>query len=108
MASEANTLSCEDDLFIRFNSFVLTTDEADEVVPSLNDIRSSVAECALSLIGKVITFTTKPINLYDLKNTMSLIWGNPKGLKILEIGDNLFQFTFTEERDLLCVLNGKP
>ncbi|KAE9445234.1 hypothetical protein C3L33_22868, partial [Rhododendron williamsianum] len=39
---------------------------------------------------------------------MGPLWGNPTGFKVVEIGDNLFQFVFGLEEDLVRVIAGKP
>ncbi|KAH7847853.1 hypothetical protein Vadar_030939 [Vaccinium darrowii] len=91
-----------DDLSLRFKTFTLTHAESKEVTILEEDIKLSEAECHRSLIGKVVT--SKTVNLHGIKNTMAPLWGNPTGFKVLEIGENLFQFVFGLEEDLLRVL----
>ncbi|KAH7851615.1 hypothetical protein Vadar_014294 [Vaccinium darrowii] len=95
-----------DDLSLRFKTFTLTHAESKEVTILEEDIKLSEAECRRSLIGKVVT--SKTVNLHGIKNTMAPLWGYPTGFKVLEIGENLFQFGFGLEEDLLRVLAGKP
>ncbi|KAH7837155.1 hypothetical protein Vadar_010272 [Vaccinium darrowii] len=95
-----------DDLSLCFKTFTLTHAESKEVTILEEDIKLSEAECHRSLIGKVVT--SKMVNLHGIKNTMAPLWGNSTGFKVLEIGENLFQFVFGLEKDLLRVLAGKP
>ncbi|XP_058181318.1 uncharacterized protein LOC131299756 [Rhododendron vialii] len=95
-----------DDLSLRFKSFSLTNEESKELTILGEDIKLSEAECRLSLIGKVVT--TKAVNLNGLKNTMAPLWGNPSCFKVVEVGDNLFQFVFGKEDEIFRVLAGKP
>lgn len=95
-----------DDLSLRFKSFSLTNEESKELTILGEDIKLSEAECRLSIIGKVVT--TKTVNLNGLKNTMAPLWGNPSCFKVVEVGDNLFQFVFGKEDEIFRVLAGKP
>ncbi|KAH7866945.1 hypothetical protein Vadar_027012 [Vaccinium darrowii] len=71
---------------------------------SEEDIKLSEAECHLSIIGKVVL--SKAISLHGFKYTMAPLCGNPSGFKGVEIGNNLFQFVFGKEENILCVLAG--
>lgn len=86
--------------------FTLTNVEANEVTILGEDIKLSEDEYRRSLIGKVVT--SKPVNLHGIKNTMGPLWGNPSGFKVIEIGDNLFQFVLGKEEDVIQVLAVKP
>ncbi|KAG5548319.1 hypothetical protein RHGRI_013877 [Rhododendron griersonianum] len=95
-----------DDLSLRFKTFHLTNAESTEVTIVEDDIKLSEAECRRSLIGKVVS--SKMANLHGIRNTMGPLWGNPSGFKVVEIGDNLYQFVFGLEEDLVRVFAGKP
>ncbi|XP_070025680.1 uncharacterized protein [Nicotiana sylvestris] len=63
----------------RLNKFILTEEENDVVAIEYPDIQSSMKDCE------------------GVKNTMSLVWGHPVGLRIKEIGWNFFQFIFKDK-----------
>lgn len=102
----AASTQMDDDLSRRFKSFTLTNDEQGEILLSHDDVVESMAECHTSLLGKVIS--QKPPNLVGLKNTMEMVWGNPKNFRVLAVGDGVFQFIFPTELEASRVLRGKP
>ena len=59
-----------------------------------------------SLIGKLAG--SKTVNREALCRVMNMLWKPRKSLKVQEIGENLFIFEFTEERDKARVLGGCP
>ncbi|XBH92868.1 hypothetical protein VPH35_083911 [Triticum aestivum] len=69
-------------------------DEADPVDP----------DCAL--MGKVLSPTVLHTN--TISSAMRPAWGNPKGLLIHPVGDNLFVAEFINKMDRDRVLEGSP
>ena len=71
-----------------------------------DDIFQGVAECKMSIIGKVIG--EKVANITGIKSFTSNIWIFAKNVKVVEIGVNLFQFIFMNQHDMDRVLSGRP
>ncbi|XP_055830784.1 uncharacterized protein At4g02000-like [Solanum dulcamara] len=94
----------EDEITDRLNKFILTEEEKDSIEIDVQDIMSSMKNCEVSLLGKVIA--DKQVSVLGVKNTMMLVWGNPIGLKVLLVGKNLFQFVFRHKEDVKKVLYG--
>ena len=61
------------------------------------DVGPSVKECEESLVGKIKG--EKIINFVGVKNFVTLAWGYPKGLKVVEVGVNTFQFFIPSDTD---------
>ena len=62
-------------------------------------------ECGLSLLGKV--YGEKMVNITGIRSFACNIWKYPTNLKIVELGPNLFQFTFQSKQDMAMVMEGK-
>ena len=69
------------------HKFILTEDEKDSIEIDVQDIMSSMENCEVSLLGKVIA--DKQVSVLGVKNTMTLVWGSPVGLKILLVGSSV-------------------
>ncbi|KAE9444894.1 hypothetical protein C3L33_23208, partial [Rhododendron williamsianum] len=66
-----------------------------------------VEECSFSLVGKLLT--SKKFNVMVMKESLRRVWGSPENLRIVEVGDNLYDhFRFDSESSLRKVLNGGP
>ncbi|XP_071939039.1 uncharacterized protein [Coffea arabica] len=85
---------------------VLTDEEAKDVLLKGRDAYQEVAECQMSIIGKV--FGEKSVNHSGIKSFASNLWPYVKNLKVVEIGINMFQFIFSNEKDMNRVLSGRP
>ncbi|KAH7855950.1 hypothetical protein Vadar_030910 [Vaccinium darrowii] len=101
-----NPINLDDDLFNRFRSFKLTSEEQSEVTLVQDDVKFSEEECRSSLFGKIIS--QKPVNFSGLRTTMGLIWGSPKNFRVIEVGKGIYQFILPSEVDVIRILNGKP
>ena len=60
-------------------------------------------ECSLSLLGRFLT--TQPFNQRAAKSMLRAVWKMGSDLRIVDVGDGLFQFKFTLESQLKWVLN---
>ena len=65
-----------------------------------------LAECSLSLLGRFLT--TRAFNLRAAKSMLQSVWRMGSDLRIVDIGDDLFQFKFTMEIQLKWVLANGP
>ncbi|XP_070057657.1 uncharacterized protein [Nicotiana tomentosiformis] len=70
----------EDEITNRFHKFILSEEETNAVALDFPDIQSSMKDCEVSLLGKVIS--DKKANFQGVKNSMLLAWGNPAGWKV--------------------------
>lgn len=59
-----------------------------------------------TLVGKLIT--DKQFNKGAIKSIIAKAWREPKGLKINEIGNNVYMFTFAEKQEVQSVLKRRP
>ncbi|KAI4334655.1 hypothetical protein L6164_013373 [Bauhinia variegata] len=70
------------------------------------DVVIKLEACNLSLVGKLVA--DKNINTGVMQAVLFTLWNKPTGFLIVEIGDKTFQFFFTDERDLLRMLQSNP
>lgn len=84
----------------------LTMEEEEVITISDEGCKEEVESCSLSLIGKFLT--CKPFNKRVAQNMLRRAWSLKKGVQIVEVGSNLFQFKFSSEFDLERVLNDGP
>uniref|UniRef100_A0A7N2LLP5 DUF4283 domain-containing protein n=1 Tax=Quercus lobata TaxID=97700 RepID=A0A7N2LLP5_QUELO len=95
-----------DDVADGLRNMKLTSDD-EEVIPISDEGRLEALEsCSLSLIGKFLT--CKPFNKRASKNTLRRAWGLENSLQIIEVGQNLFQFKFQLEFDMVRILQDGP
>ena len=96
----------ESEVLERIQNMTLTMDE-DEVMPIRSVRREKVLEeFSLSLIGKFLT--TKPINIQVAKNLLRSMWKRGEDLRIIEVVEDLLQFKFSMEIQLMWVWNNGP
>ena len=81
-------------------------DEEDVIAIPDEERVAEIESCTLSLVGKFLT--CKPFNKRAAKNTTRRAWGIDKGLQIVDVGSNLFQFKFQTEFDMERILKGGP
>ncbi|CAN6239058.1 unnamed protein product [Urochloa humidicola] len=90
------------DLFGKLN---LTAKEKETLI--LEDvIDSDLAVENHAVIGKILS--PSPVQLQTVVSAMKPAWGNPKGLEIRMVGDNLFIAEFESELDKNRALDGSP
>ncbi|KAJ1416378.1 Zinc knuckle CX2CX4HX4C [Sesbania bispinosa] len=66
------------------------------------DIQEGLNECGNSIVGKLIS--GKSFHVNSLLNAFTNIWNRPKGFKVVDLGEKIFQFFFHEARDMERVL----
>ncbi|KAF3649139.1 putative anion transporter 4, chloroplastic-like [Capsicum annuum] len=96
----------EEEITERLLSFILTEDEKDTVELDFPDIKTSLQDCEVSVLGKIIV--DKEISLQGVRNTIPRVWGYPIKLRILKIEKNLFQFVFMNKESMNKVLFDTP
>ncbi|KAH7855480.1 hypothetical protein Vadar_025363 [Vaccinium darrowii] len=55
-----------------------------------------------------LTPEEEDVIVIDPSDTLRIVWGSPTGLRMVDVGENLFHFRFSNEVDLQKVLNGGP
>ena len=74
----------------------LMEEEEEEVCQVRITRRKEILEeCSLSLLGRFLT--TQPYNQRVAKSMLRAVWKMGSDLRIMDIGDGLFQFKFTLE-----------
>ena len=83
------------------------TEEEGEVITVGATHREKILEqCSLSLFGCFLT--KRPYNQRVAKELLRSVWKFGTDLRIVDVGDGLFQFKFTLESQLKWVLNNGP
>ena len=90
----------------RWQRLSVTAEEEDAIQGKRSEKISVIQKGKKSLIGKLAG--SKTANREALCRVMNMLWKPRKSLKVQEIGENLFIFEFTEERDKARVLGGCP
>ncbi|KAK9275815.1 hypothetical protein L1049_023086 [Liquidambar formosana] len=89
-----------------WSRLVLTEDERHSIDIQEEDVRTEKSWQECSLIGRLLT--ERRYNTEAMKHTLKLVWRPTKGVKILEIGDNLFVFQFFHPLDRRRVIENGP
>jgi len=89
------------DLFGKLN---LTREKETLVLQDNED--SDLAGVKYAVIGKVLS--PNLLHLQTIMSAMRPAWGNPRGLEVGMVGDNLFITEFKSEVDKKRVLDGSP
>jgi hypothetical protein len=66
----------------------------------------NLATSNLAIIGKVLL--PKPLHIQTIMPALHPAWGNPKGLDVKSVGDNIFIAKFSSKLDLERVMDGSP
>ena len=86
--------------------FALPNNEKGGTQLDLGDVDDGIMEYQQSIIGKVRG--EKIANYIGVKNFATLAWGYPRGLKVTELGPNVFQFPVLDAQDRERILMGGP
>ena len=89
-----------------FQRFDLSNKEIGGIDQDDDDVQVGMEECKLSLVGRIMG--EKMANSTGVKNYTQHVWGYPRNLQIIELGLNVFQFNFEEEKDKKRALNERP
>ena len=84
----------------------LTKEEEVQIVVSGEDKAEMLEQCALSMVGRLLT--NRKQNQRALKNTLRLAWKASPNLRIVEVGNDIFQFKFSNECQLQWVETNGP
>ena len=93
----------DSDFIKRMQRINLTAEKGEIIQVCPRQRERLLEECSLSLFGKFLT--NKPINQRVAKNLLHTTWKFGSSLKIIDVGEGLFQFQFTMKSQLVWVLN---
>ena len=93
----------DSDYIERLQRINLTEEEGEVCQVRVTRRKEILEECSLSLLGCFLT--TQPFNQGAAKSMLRAIWKMGSDLRIVDVGDGLFQFKFTLESQLKWVLN---
>ena len=96
----------DSDFIEKLQSITLTEDEGEVIIVGVSQRERMLAECSLSLLGRFLT--TRAFNLRAAKSMLRSVWRMGSDLRIVDVGDDLFQFKFTMESQLKWVLANGP
>ena len=82
----------EQEVLYNFQKLQLTKEEADDIVITSVTRAELLEECSLSLFGRLLT--DRQQNQRAFKNTLKAAWKMGSDLRIVEVGNNVFQFKF--------------
>ncbi|XP_075669984.1 uncharacterized protein LOC142639731 [Castanea sativa] len=96
-----------DSEFIEKLQQIKLTEEEGEILQVWATRREqTLEECSLSLPGRFLT--SRPYNQQATKALLRSAWKLGNDVRIIDVGDGLFQFSFTLESQLTWVLNNGP
>ena len=84
----------------------LTKEEESEISITAHNRADLLEECSLSLFGKLLT--DRQQNHRALKSTLKVAWKMGSELRIIEVGNNIFQFKFGSRFQMEWVENCGP
>ena len=90
----------------KLQSITLTEDEEKVIKVGVSQRERMLEECSLSLLGRFLT--TRVLNQRVAKSMLRFVWRMGSDLRIVDVGDDLFQFKFTMESQLKWVLANDP
>lgn len=96
----------DSDFIDRIQRINLAEDKGEVVTVGRSQWGKTLEECSLSLLGNFLT--TRPYNQRVAKSLLRQVWKLGLNLKIVNVGEGLFQFKFTMESQLLWVMNNGP
>lgn len=94
------------DFIERVQNIALTEEEGEEIKVGGTHRSKTLEECSLSLLGQFLT--SRPYNQTAAKSLLRSVWKMGSDLRIVDVGEGLFQFKFTLESQLNWVLNNGP
>ena len=96
----------DSDFINKLQNITLTEDEGEVIKVGVLKRERMLEECSLSLLGKFLT--TRTFNQRAVKGLLRSVWRMGSDLRIVEVGNGLFQFKFTMEFQLKWVLANGP
>ena len=92
----------DSDFINKLQSITLTKEEGEVIKVGVSQRERMLEECSLSLLGRFLT--TRAFNQRAAKDLLRFVWRLGSDFRIVDVGDDLFQFKFTMESQLKWVL----
>ena len=86
----------------KLQSITLMEEEGEVIKVGVSQRERMLEECSLSLLGRFLT--TRAFNQHVTKDLLRFVWRLGSDLRIVDVGDDIFQFKFTMESQLKWVL----
>ncbi|KAK7819184.1 uncharacterized protein CFP56_040613 [Quercus suber] len=96
----------EDSVLLNLEKLQLTKDEEEDIRISNPCQAELLEECSLSLFGKLLS--DRKQNQRALKNVLRSAWKMGSDLRIVDVGNNIFQFKFSSKFQLEWVEKSGP
>ena len=96
----------DSDFIVRLQKIQLTEEEGEVVKLNLAHKEKTIEECSLTLLGRFLT--NRPYNQKAAKSLLRFVWKFGNDLRIVDVGEGLFQFRFKLESQLTWVLENGP
>ncbi|MED6173753.1 hypothetical protein PIB30_062635 [Stylosanthes scabra] len=81
-------------------------EEEEVILIAEEDVAEGLQTCHKSLMGRI--FVDRSFSTGTMEGAMYAIWGKPEGFRVMEKGNNLFQFFFEKETDAMRIERGSP
>ncbi|XP_075640643.1 uncharacterized protein LOC142612431 [Castanea sativa] len=94
------------DFLDRIQRISLTAEEKADIVVKQSHREKTLEECSLSLLGRLLT--DKPYNQKAAKNLFRSVWKLRNDVKIIDVGNGVYQFHFKLESQLRWVAENGP
>ncbi|KAL0000200.1 hypothetical protein SO802_019802, partial [Lithocarpus litseifolius] len=96
----------DSDFIERIQNITLTEEEGEVINVGGTHRDKILEECSLSLLGRFLT--TRSYNQGAAKSLIRSVWKMGSDLKIVDVGNGLFQFKFALESQLKWVIHNGP
>ena len=96
----------DSDFIERIEKLKLTVEEGEEITIRSTQREKILEEWSLNLIGKFLG--SQYYNQRAAKNLLRSVWKMGNDLKIVDVGEGLFQFKFSIESQMKWVLDNGP
>ena len=96
----------DSDFVQKLQNIKLTEDEGVVIRVGIVHRDRMLEECSLSLLGRFLT--NRPFNQHVAKTLLRSVWKMGSDIRIVDVGDGVFQFKFSMESQLKWVLANGP
>ena len=96
----------DSDFVQKLQNIKLTEDEGEVIKVGTVHRDKMLEECSFSLLGRFLT--NRPFNQRAAKSLLRSVWKMGSDVRIVDVGDGVFQFKFSMESQLKWVLANGP
>lgn len=94
------------DILDQIQRILLTVEEKADIAAQQNHRERMLVECSLSLFGRLLM--NKPYNKKVAKNLFHFVWKLGNDLKIIDVGNGVYQLHFKLESQLQWIADNGP